>query len=352
MWERRGEPWSASAAPLINLRYHIVSLVAVFLALGIGIVMGATVIDRVTVEALNNRIESVRRSVEGTRADNRRLNSQLGTIRDFADQARDPILRGQLEKVPVMVIAVTGTDRKPVDALGQALVGSGAAFQGTVWFNPKSRLENEDDVRALSAALGSDPARPEVVLGQALDRLAATALPSRGSATPTGTAPTSTTVAGATVAGARPGAGSPLGALRAAGFVAYEAPPAEESAATIPSDLSALPLAGTRFVVVSGAGAQVGDDILSVPLTRSLVGAGIPVVAVESGQDSPGGRAVFVGLLRADGNVSSRLSTVDNLESPMGQAAAVLALDDLAIPRYTHLGVGPGAQRLLPAPPA
>ena len=42
---------------MINLRYHIVSLVAVFLALGMGIVMGSTVIDRVTVDALNNNLE-------------------------------------------------------------------------------------------------------------------------------------------------------------------------------------------------------------------------------------------------------------------------------------------------------
>ena len=63
-----------------------------------------------------------------------------------------------------------------------------------------------------------------------------------------------------------------------------------------------------------------------------------------------GGRAVFVGLLRND--ASARLSTVDNLESPMGQTATVLALEDLGVPRYGHYGVGPGAQRVLPAPAA
>ena len=37
---------------MINLRYHVVSLVAVFLALGVGVLMGSTVIDRVTVDQL------------------------------------------------------------------------------------------------------------------------------------------------------------------------------------------------------------------------------------------------------------------------------------------------------------
>jgi hypothetical protein len=56
-----------------------------------------------------------------------------------------------------------------------------------------------------------------------------------------------------------------------------------------------------------------------------------------------------VGPLRADGSISAKLSTVDDLESPMGQAAAVLALADLSEARAGHFGVGPGAQRLLPS---
>ena len=33
---------------MINFRFHLVSLIAVFLALALGVVMGATVIDRAT----------------------------------------------------------------------------------------------------------------------------------------------------------------------------------------------------------------------------------------------------------------------------------------------------------------
>jgi hypothetical protein len=55
-----------------------------------------------------------------------------------------------------------------------------------------------------------------------------------------------------------------------------------------------------------------------------------------------------VGPLRENKDAASRLSTVDDLESPMGQAATVLALADLGASRTGHFGVGPGAQRLLP----
>ncbi len=313
---------------MINLRYHIVSLVAVFLALGLGIVMGSTVIDRVTVDALNARLDDVRRSVGDIRDENRRLGDQIKQGRDFAETTRDQLLRGHLRNVPVMVVAVAGVDRRPVDDLRSALVGSQATLQGTIWFTPKMRLANDGDVRALATALDLGAVdRADVVRRQALAKIAA--------ARETATADA-----------------SPLAALQSAGFITNEGPPtATSTTASLPLTLASLPLANTRYVVVSGAGAEVGDNALAVPLVQAYAQVSARVVAAESGEDTQGGRAVFVGLLRGD-VVSARLSTVDNLESPMGQTAAVLAVEDLGVPRFGHYGVGPAAQRILPAPAA
>ena len=313
---------------MINLRYHIVSLVAVFLALGLGIVMGSTVIDRVTVDALNNRLDDVQRSVSAIRDENGRLKGQVDQGLDFAETTRDQLLRGHLRNVPVMVVAVAGIDRGPVDDLRAALVGAQATLQGTIWFTPKMRLSSEGDVRALATALDLGAVdRPEVVRRQALAKIAA--------ARETATADA-----------------SPLAALQSAGFLTYEGPPtATSTTASLPLTLASLPLANTRYLVVSGAGAEVGDGGLAVPLVQAYAQISARVVAAESGEDTQGGRAVFVGLLRGD-VVSARLSTVDNLESPMGQTAAVLALEDLGVPRFGHYGVGPGAQSIMPVPAA
>jgi hypothetical protein len=311
---------------VINLRYHIVSLVAVFLALGLGIVMGSTVIDRVTVDALNDNLEDVRRSVGAIREENRKLGDQIKQGRDFAETTRDQLLRGHLRNIPVMVVAVAGIDRGPVDELRQALLGAQATMEGTIWFTSKMRLASDGDVRALAAALDLPVDRPEIVRRQALARVAAARDTASADA-------------------------SPLAALQAAGFLTYEAPPLATSTSTssIPPTLASLPLANTRYLVVSGAGAEVGDDVVALPLTQAYAQASGRVVAAESGVDTDGGRGVFVGLLRGD-VLSTRLSTVDNIESPMGQTAAVLALEDLGVPRYGHYGVGPGAQRILPQP--
>ena len=45
---------------MINLRYHIVSITAVFLALGIGITLGSTFIGRETLDQIRNNVDNAR----------------------------------------------------------------------------------------------------------------------------------------------------------------------------------------------------------------------------------------------------------------------------------------------------
>ena len=80
---------------MIDFRYHLVSIVAVFLALAIGIVLGTT--------ALNGPLTSRLRSLEGTlraesdslRAQKNQLQLQIGGDQAFA-QAAAPLLLPRL----------------------------------------------------------------------------------------------------------------------------------------------------------------------------------------------------------------------------------------------------------------
>jgi len=311
---------------MVNLRYHIVSLVAVFLALGIGVVMGSTVIDRGIVDVLNGRVRRVENSLKTMRDANRHQGDQLRVWSDFAAQAQDQLLVGRLKDVPVLLVGVTGVDRRPVEDLRDQLLVANARVEGTLWLTRKLRLDDDAATRALAQAIDVAPDRPDVVRRALTARL--------GGSLTTGSAP----------------APNVLNALRDSGFVDFEAPPG--AAAEIGRDLSGLLLPGTRTVLVSGAGAQVADDQLAIPLAQTMAEQGAPAIAAEAGQDTRGGRSVFVGLLRNNSDVSGRITTVDNLESLVGQVAVVLAIGELAAPRYGHFGVGPDAQRLLPSPPS
>ncbi|HVE46571.1 MAG TPA: copper transporter [Acidimicrobiales bacterium] len=306
---------------MINFRFHLVSLTGIFLALGIGIAVGATVVDRATVDALQSRLDGVERRVDATDRENEALRRDVERWAAFAKQGGDAAVAGRLENVPVMVLGVRGIDRAPVDELRQDLGAAGAQLSGTVWFTSKFRLEKPEDVAQLAEIVGVTPRGAASVRRNALAQITAdlAADPSSGL----------------------------LVALRDAGFVDFEEP------LGAPVDLTTVPVAGSRFVVVSGPGGEVADGDLAVPLAEQLSrSARARVLAVEAGReargDVPESRAVFVGPLRADESLAGLLSSVDNLEDFRGRFAAVYALRDLGNGKVGHFGVGPGASGLAP----
>jgi len=176
----------------------------------------------VTVDALNNNLNNVRDDVNRTREENGRLADLVREGQEYADQSVDHVLRDQLPGVPVLVVAVTGVDRKPVETLRQSLVTSGASVQGTIWVTSKMRLDNDGETRALSAALAG--------------ATATTTTPptsTNGPATgPTGPSPTTTIDVAPSADEVRQQAltrlvaePATLAAMVSAGFLAYEPPP-------------------------------------------------------------------------------------------------------------------------------
>lgn len=306
---------------MINFRFHLVSLTAIFLALGIGIAVGATVVDRATVSFLETRLKGVEARLDTTDTQNAKMAAELDRWSAFADQARDESVAGRLEGVPVLVFGVQGIDRGPVDALRQSLVAANAALQGTVWFTSKLALENDEDAVALAEVLGLAPRGGDPMRRSMINLLSAE-------------------LAGQTATGL-------LAKLGEAAFVEIEA-------AADGFDPAAAPVEGTRFVVASDGEAEVPNADLALPFARQLAEvARARVLAVEAGRppggaNRPGVRAVFVGPLRTDDQVSPLLSTVDDLEDFRGRFAAIYALRDLGGAKVGHYGVGPGATRQVP----
>lgn len=58
---------------MIHFRYHLVSLIAVFLALAIGVAMGATVINSAVVDALRSQVSSAERRADNVKRENDQL---------------------------------------------------------------------------------------------------------------------------------------------------------------------------------------------------------------------------------------------------------------------------------------
>lgn len=353
---------------MINLRYHIVSITAVFLALAIGVVMGTSFLGKASVDQLKTQISQAERRIDATKKANSALATQIKRLEDRDESLREQgaqLLAEHLTGEPVLIIASAGADQKSLASLRSTLEATSADFKGTLTVTGKLRLA-DGDLGSMAKLLGlgsTQQARVRRILAARF----ATMLASAGRAVPSDSEPTvtsSTTTRPGTSTSTLPSTSrSPLGPttttplerrqptlltdLRAGGWVDFR-PPTNGS----PADLL-LTTTGYRYVMVSGPGAAVPDGEFLLPMLADL-GATEPAPVVLAsaavGNDAEATRLLTVGPVRAAGPLNKNVSTVDDLESFDGEAAVVLALEDLAVV-HGHYGVGKGATSLLPPPP-
>ncbi|MDI6711344.1 MAG: copper transporter [Bacillota bacterium] len=121
---------------IINLRYHIVSLVAVFLALGIGILIGSAVLGNDTIaqsqqqvaDRLEKHLNELRHENEVVRQQLAALQAENAVQRQFSKDALPFLVAGRLAGVNVALVETspfaTGQDLRPVLEMAGARVVS------------------------------------------------------------------------------------------------------------------------------------------------------------------------------------------------------------------------------------
>jgi hypothetical protein len=314
---------------MINFRFHLASLVAIFLALALGVVIGAGVIDRGVVDALDTRLDSVVARSDRLEGENDELRTQVsekdGAIAALGALAVD----ARLTNADVGVIAVRGVDGDRVQETVAALQSGGAQVTGVLWLESAWKLENDEQIAAMADAVGSTSRRPTVLRAQAWEQLAR-----RFSNPVTGE-----------VASGQP-IDDVLVALQDAGFVGFDATDGGGSIAQFPGVAPMLVLA------VGTEGDVPASDVV-MPAATTLTAADLPLV-VGDGYVAPTTPATNRGddlaTLR-DSDLSERVSTVNDLDRPQGPVTVALALADLLHipPVVGHYGIGVNTT-LLPAP--
>ena len=125
---------------MINLRYHIVSLTAVFLAIGIGLTLGSTFLDRATVDNLNGQLEGLETRLDDREKRISELEDETDRLaeRDAAlDEQANVLLTDRLSEVPVVLLAARGVEEADVQDTVQALVAASADVQGVWWLTER-----------------------------------------------------------------------------------------------------------------------------------------------------------------------------------------------------------------------
>ncbi len=300
---------------MISFRYHLISIVAVFLALGLGVLAGTTVIDQQLVDGLRAQIEDA--------------NAKVGELREQADatagamerQARliDDLVpsmeEGQLSGRELIIVASEDTDPAVLAEARGALAEAGAAVVAGFVVTP--RMLTSEGRRELAEVVGlRDPGTvgaPEEAARVIAERLASGEASVRDDV---------------------------LHDLLSQGFLV---PAGKEDIGA--SDLPLIGGAGQSVVVLGGRGEDPLVEPFLLPLTIDLVKDGAMVVVGESGARGD----ELVGLVRSNGEVEDQLVTVDNLDERVGGLALVLGLRDLLeTARGGHFGFKPGASALYP----
>jgi copper transport outer membrane protein MctB len=130
---------------VINFRYHVVSLTAVFLALAIGLVVGTAALNGPVADSLRANITALNKDNSNKRDQVNQYREQLNSSQQFATELAPTVLNGKLAGRKVLVVALPGSDPY-VDGVSSMLAVAGATVTGRLtmqdkFFDPNTSTE-------------------------------------------------------------------------------------------------------------------------------------------------------------------------------------------------------------------
>jgi hypothetical protein len=313
---------------VIDFRYHLVSLIAVFLAIALGLVIGATQLSGPVLDNLRGQVSSLQEDKRELEDTTQTLQAQVDTDQAFESAVAPALVSGALtDRDVLLVLASEEVTTDTVEEVTALVTEAGGSITGQISLTPE--YSDPATEPALQSYVTSPAGRPAGVelpetddTGQLVGSLLAQVLmvPAGGGAAPD-TAAVSTVLAG-------------LAALDVL---------SQDSDSVTPAD----------FAVVLTGGALTGEDAAErngtlVDLATALDAAGSG--AVVAGDSASAGENGLVGAVRSDPEVATVVSTVDNVTSPSGQVSTVLALGREGEGTSGAYGTGEDAQPVPPLP--
>lgn len=306
---------------MINFRYHIVSLMAVFLALSVGIVLGVSLRGPVD-EGLVAQAQTDRNQVTELRAELDRRDA-LDSYRDaWAQRGGTELTQGMLSERSVAIIAMPDAPGAAVTAISTAVTASG----GTVTHTVKIDQDVFDTTKA--AAVTKALARYTTVLG----------------VTPTMTN------------------GTRMGRALGRALLGKQATERDATATDITDSLTAAGLVSVAgksteqaelavVVTAEATDPRPAPEMLNdhVQMDVALKQFGVGVVVAGPNSDDIDGTDVLTA--RSDSAAVDTLSTVDVADLPSGVATTIMAGKEQLLGRSGQYGALTKADSPLPQLP-
>jgi hypothetical protein len=133
---------------VINFRYHVVSLTAVFLALAIGLVVGTAALNGPVADGLQTQIVALNKDNSNKRDQITQYREEINRSQDFATELAPTVLSGKLAGRKLVVISLPNTSEYAEGVISMLTVaGATVTAKITVnekFFDPNSTFELVD----------------------------------------------------------------------------------------------------------------------------------------------------------------------------------------------------------------
>jgi hypothetical protein len=335
---------------LIDFRYHLVSIIAIFVALALGVILGSGPLDDPIDNTLRQRYEQVEDDKEALRGELNDADTRISYLNRASSTYNPAVVGDRLTGRSVVVLTMPGVDGGLVNDMRELLELSGADITGTVsltddYADPQRLGELEELLEQLTPADADIPdnarpyARAAAVLARGVVADAAAAGDGQVGADPTVPVTPEPPDAGVEADSA---AQALLSGLQDNGFLTVDGDPQE--------------LAELAVLLAPAAPEQADDAANAVARAQLEIALAVDRRASGSVVAGPLGSAEDAGLVqvvRRDDEADGRVSTVDMLDTVPGRTSTALALLAQATDDTTgHYGIGPDADDVAPAIPA
>lgn len=284
---------------------------AVFLALGLGILFGASFIDQNVVDALRkaqNRIEERSAKLRSEVLELERTNKNFV---ETIESSETLLVRGVLKDRPALVLSFESSDAKAVQDVAAVLMKAGARLEGAISLSNKLDLSTEERRKQVAIALGATVTDEDAVAESLIKAL-------------------TDSLSGRSVGSLQRLVDGQLGA-------------STNISGMTPKPLPQLASPGTALVIVSpGLDAKLLNERLVLSLVKSLSEVSV-VAVVETGVEQ-------LPLLDALRQLDLKVVTVDGIETPRGHAFLALGLQAGFGGKFGDYGNGKDATARLPEP--
>ncbi len=304
---------------MISFRYHLVSIIAVFLALALGIVVGTTGLNGAILSDLRKNVRELKSENSDLRTSNSTYQSQAKNANEFAGDYSSKILAGSLTGQKIVVISAPGASSDVKKGVEAAVTAGGGTVVGRIQL--LAGYIDPTNSAAISSFVTSGVQPTGLNLPQTSD---------------------SATLAGALLGYVLAGKGTPTDILSViAGMAKLNLLTVENKNYPAAAQLAVVITGGTLATTDPKAKAMPALVSQFTQYGLKTVVAGDATSATEAG---------LVATVRGDSTMQRSVSTVDNADTALGQLSTALALAGLERDTVGQYGIGPGANNLFPAP--